>query len=114
MADEIITGEITQEKDWTVFAIGGRLDKMTAPQIEERAGSVLASCAKFAVDVKGLSYISSAGVRILFCLVKQARAEQKEFAICGVKGFVKKVLEDSNMHAIAAIYGERGELTTNS
>ena len=110
MADEIITSEIIQEKDWTVLAITGRLDRMSAPQTGEKAEAALASCSKFAVDVKGLSYLSSAGIRILLRLAQKARAEQKMFAICGAQGFVKEVIEDSNMHAIVTVYGERSEL----
>ena len=110
MAEEIITSEITQEKNWTVLAVSGRLDRMTAPQIGEQAEAALASCSQFAVDVKGLSYLSSAGIRILLRLAKKAKAGQKDFAICGAEGFVKEVIEDSNMNAIVTIYGARSEL----
>ncbi len=110
MADEMLASEVIREADWTVFAITGRLDRMTAPQTGEKAEAVLASCSKFAVDVKGLSYLSSAGIRILLRLAKKARAEQKKFAVCGAEGFVKEVIEDSNMNAIVKIYEDRSKL----
>ena len=110
MADEAFASEVIQENGWTIFALAGRLDRVTAPQIGEQAESVLASCVKMALDVKGLSYLSSAGIRILLRLAKKARAEQKAFVVCGAQGFVKEVIEESNMNAIVTIYGERSEL----
>jgi len=110
VADEMLTSEVIREADWTVLAITGRLDRTTAPQIGEKAEAALASCSQFAVDVKGLSYLSSAGIRILLRLAKKAKVEQKKFAVCGAEGFVKEVIEDSNMHAIVKVYGKRSEL----
>ena len=95
MAEGNITSEVTKEKDWTVFAIAGRLDRMSASQSEEKADAVMASCTKFAVDLKGLSYLSSAGIRTLLRLAQKAKAGQKMFAICGAEGFVKDVIEES-------------------
>jgi len=110
MAEETVASEVIQESGWTVLALTGRLDRVTAPQIGEKAESLLDSCAKFAVDVKQLSYLSSAGIRVLLRLAKKARTEQKAFALCGAQGFVKEVIEESNMNAIVTIYGERSEL----
>ena len=110
MAEEIIASEVAQEKDWTVLAITGRLDRATAHQTGEQAESLLASNAKFAIDVKRLSYLSSAGIRILLRLAKKAKAMQKPFAICGAEGFVKEVIEESNMNTIVNIYQGREQL----
>ena len=104
MADETVASEVIQENGWTILALIGRLDRVTAPQIGEQAESALASCAKLALDVKELSYLSSAR------LAQKARTEQKAFAVCGAEGFVKEVIEESNMNAIVTIYGERSEL----
>ncbi|MBR0284638.1 MAG: STAS domain-containing protein [Selenomonadaceae bacterium] len=110
MADETVASEVIQENGWTILALTGRLDRVTAPQIGEQAESALASCAKLALDVKELSYLSSAGIRVLLRLAQKARKEQKAFAVCGAEGFVKEVIEESNMNAIVTIYGERSEL----
>ena len=121
MADETVASEVIQEtdangapasasNDWTIIALTGRLDRLNAAQIGEQAESALDSCVKLALDVKELSYLSSAGIRVLLRLAQKAKKEQKAFAVCGAEGFVKEVIEESNMNAIVTIYGERSEL----
>lgn len=111
MAEEIITCEICEEKDWKVLALAGRLDRTSSAMVEEKAGAVLASCQKFAIDVKELIYLSSAGIRILLRLAKKAKAEKKSFALCGAEDFVKEVLEDSNMNVLVTICPGRNQLS---
>ena len=47
------------------------------------------------IDIKGLSYLSSMGIRILLRAAKKAKADRKIFAICRAEGFVKEVIEES-------------------
>lgn len=110
MAGEFITSETSEENGWTLLVLTGRLDRITSSEIEEKAESLLAKNSKFAIDVKGLSYLSSAGIRILIRVAKKARSSQKSFAICGAEGFVKEVMDDSNLDAMMTIYQERGQL----
>lgn len=110
MEEKFITSAIEEEKDWKVLSLKGRMDRATSSAIGEKAESLLASSAKFAIDVKGLSYLSSAGIRILLQLAKKAKAEQKAFALCGAEGFVKEIIEESNMNALVKIYPKREEL----
>ena len=46
----------------------------------------------------------------MFCLVKGARAAGKEFSICGATGFVREVLENSNMDVLVDMYGSSQQL----
>ena len=110
MAEEIITCETCEERDWTVLALAGRLDRTNSAEVGEKAEAVFASSQKFAVDVKELVYLSSAGIRILLRLAKMPKAGKKSFAICGAEGFVKEVLEDSNMNVLVTICPDRSQL----
>ena len=110
MADKIIISEVTREGDWTVLALAGRLDRRNVPFFEEKAEPVLASCDKFAIDLKKVSYLSSAGIRILLRLAKKAKAEQKSFVLCGAEGVVKEVMEETHMDMIVTLCRDRGEL----
>ena len=51
-------------KDLTI-ALEGRLDTMTAPELEAELGGVLSGADSLTFDFSKLSYISSAGLRVL-------------------------------------------------
>ena len=55
---------------------------------------------KIVLDMSGVDYISSAGLRVLLRLFKKAKKEGREFTVAGGKGAVKTVLADSNMDMI--------------
>lgn len=47
------------------IALEGRLDTMTAPQLEAELGKQLAECKQLVLDLDKLDYISSAGLRVV-------------------------------------------------
>ena len=48
----------------------GRLDTMTAPQLEADMADCLENVSELVIDMTGLEYISSAGLRVLLSLQK--------------------------------------------
>ena len=96
---------ITQEKkgSWNVMKVAGRIDTVTAPEAETAAMAELAGCNQFAVDLSALEYISSAGLRTLLRLAKQAQQDNKKFVLAGVNGLVKEVLEESGMDSLFTV-----------
>lgn len=108
---EGITCSITEKNDWKVLALVGRLDRVNAEDVGKLADENLDAAGKFAVDLAGLEYISSAGIRVLLRLAKKAKAEGKEFAICGATGFVKEVIEDSNMDMLVTMVDSAEDLS---
>ena len=48
-----------------VIALEGRLDTMTAPELEKELKESLEGAADLILDLKDLEYISSAGLRVL-------------------------------------------------
>ena len=110
MAEETIAFQTSEKNGWTLWAVTGRLDRLTAQAAADDADKVFAAAQKFAVDMSGLEYLSSAGIRILIRLTKQASAEGKEFALVGATGMVKVVLAESRMDMFAAIYESADEL----
>lgn len=107
---ENIQWEIHDEKNWIVFVIGGRLDRLNAEETGRQGDELLAAHDKLALDLSGLEYISSAGLRILLRLAKGAQAQGKSFVLCGAVGFVREVLEDSNMDVLVDMYGSVDQL----
>ena len=99
-----IRHDISQQGAWTVFGLEGQLDRTTAGEVGEKLSETLKDSSKLAVECSGLDYISSAGIRIIIRLAKQAKAEGKAFCICGAAGFVKEVVEDANLDLLVDMY----------
>lgn len=100
----------TDYKDWKVFAISGRLDTVTAPDAEKAGAAVLAENNKIALDMTAMDYISSAGLRVLLRLAKQAKKAKKNFVLFGASNVVKEVLEMSGMNMLMKIYEAQDDL----
>lgn len=62
--------EKTLENDVLCFALEGRLDTTTAPQLEKTLEKELDAAEKLILDFKNLEYISSAGLRVLLAAQK--------------------------------------------
>ncbi len=55
----------SKDNDTLTIAVEGSIDSNTAPEFEAAIKRELASCSNIIFDFKQLSYISSAGLRIL-------------------------------------------------
>lgn len=48
-----------------VFAVSGRLDTQTAPELEKELDACIAGLKELIFNMKGLEYVSSAGLRVI-------------------------------------------------
>ena len=60
-----MTIEIKTTAEEITMEIAGRLDTLTAPQLEKTLGENITDGKNLVLDVKDLVYISSAGLRVL-------------------------------------------------
>ncbi len=60
-----MTIEIKKNAEQTVVEVSGRLDTITAPTLDKTINEDLADTINLVLDVKGMEYISSAGLRVL-------------------------------------------------
>jgi anti-sigma B factor antagonist len=56
------------------------------------------------VDVTGLDYMSSAGIRVLLSAVRQMRAKTRKLALCGRRLRVREIFAISALNQIFAIH----------
>ena len=110
MAEETIAFQTSEKNGWTLWAVKGRLDRLTAQEAGEKADNIFSAAQKLAVDMSGLEYLSSAGIRVLLKLTKQAKADGKEFAFVAPAGMVKVELAESRMDMFVTIYASADEL----
>ena len=65
--------KVLEEGKPYVFALVGRLDTNTAPQLEEYAGELYGKdIADIAVDMAQCDFVSSAGLRVIVAMQKRA------------------------------------------
>ena len=60
-----MTIEIKRQAETTTIELGGRLDTTTAPALEKTINENLGETKHLVLNLKGLEYISSAGLRVL-------------------------------------------------
>ena len=66
-----MTIEIKKNVDELVLEITGRVDTITAPTLDKTINENLANVKSLILDLKGLEYISSAGLRVYLALKRK-------------------------------------------
>ena len=79
-----MTIEIKRNAEETVIELVGRLDTTTAPALDKTIGEDIGDTKNLVLDIKGLEYISSAGLRVLLCAQQkmQKRGSMKVTNVC--------------------------------
>ena len=67
-----MTIEIKKSQE-TIIEIVGRLDTITAPALDKTINEELGDTKNLVLDLKGLEYISSAGLRVLLAAQKMIK-----------------------------------------
>ena len=94
-----MTIEIKRNADETVIEIVGRLDTTTAPVLDKTVNDDIAGTKNLVLDLKGLEYVSSAGLRVIL-------GAQKKFQKIGsmkVINVCEEVMEVFEMTGFADI-----------
>ncbi len=87
-----MTIKMDRNKTELTITLAGRLDTMTAPELEARLESSLAGVTKLYFELQDLEYISSAGLRVLLTAL-QIMEEQGEMKIRHVSESVMEIFE---------------------
>jgi anti-sigma B factor antagonist len=66
-----MTIDIRKNAEETVIELAGRLDTTTAPALDKTISENIGAAENLVLDVKGLEYISSAGLRVLLAAQKR-------------------------------------------
>ena len=74
------------------YALEGRLDTTTAPELENELKSGLESATELTMDFSGLDYISSAGLRVLLSAHK-AMSKKGGMKVTNVNEMVREVFD---------------------
>ena len=83
-------------------ALGGRLDTITAPELEAELKSSLDGVQKLTLDFSKLEYISSAGLRVLLSTQKRMKT-QGEMTVSNVNDTIMEIFEVTGFNDILTI-----------
>ena len=87
-----------------VLAPAGRLDSVTSNELEKHVVSRLdAGERRLVVDLAGVEYISSAGLRVLLMAAKRLKEPPAALVLCGLGPSVRTVLELAGFLPLFAI-----------
>lgn len=93
-----------QQGDVAIVALSGRLDAVAAPVAEAGLTSALAGSApRLAIDLSGLDYISSAGLRALLVTANKVQQANGKLALCGLSAHVREVFAVSGFDTLFRI-----------
>ena len=100
--------ELSDDHGIVVAKFSGRLDGFGAKEAEKILPPVK-SGSPLVFDCAELSYLSSAGVRFLLAVHKDAAAKGAKVALCALQPFCASVLEMSGLSGIIPVYGSPAE-----
>ena len=94
-----MTIEIKKNNQETIIEIVGRLDTITAPALDKTINEDIGDTKNLVLDVKGMEYISSAGLRVLL----SAQKKMHKIGSMKLKGVCEEVMEVFEMTGFADI-----------
>ncbi|MCL2044287.1 MAG: STAS domain-containing protein [Treponema sp.] len=98
-----MTINITNENETVILSLEGRLDTITAPLLGNALSSAFDEAKKITIDCSKLTYVSSAGLRILFTGQKTADENGILMMLTGVPEEIMEILEMTGFSDILTV-----------
>lgn len=81
----------------SILSLKGRLDELATAEAELAfTESLNGETGGLIVDMAGVEYVSSSGLRVLLMLMKAMKNQQRVLKLCNLSPFVAEVFEVSN------------------
>jgi len=85
--------EVSTNNGAAVAALIGEIDSSTAPKAQATLVPLIEQGKDLVIDMTKLSFLSSAGLRIMLLLYRQAEAQNSKVALAGLSENVKDTME---------------------
>ena len=93
--------------DAVLVAAAGRIDLSNAEGFKDTLSAALATAkAALVIDLSGIDYISSAGLRSLMIVFKAGKADGKSFAIAGLQPLVLEIFTISRFNLVFPLFDQ--------
>ncbi len=95
-----------QEGKWQILQVAGRVDSLTAPQLDEAFKRLIDDGGRWLkLDLSEVKYLSSAGLRVLLATLKRVRALTGDLQLYSPRDNVRDVLKISGFSSLFTIGG---------
>lgn len=98
----------TEVNEVTVVSVEGKVDTNSSPALEQALSELVAAGkVNLLADFSELSFISSAGLRVLLATAKKTKAQSGELRVCAMNPTVKEVFDISGFSTILPVFETR-------
>jgi anti-sigma B factor antagonist len=87
-----------------VVALNGELDGKTAPEVQDQVLMIASEHPQMLLDMRQVSYISSAGLRMLLLLYRHLQVSHGRLALVGLSDRVRDTMETTGFLAHFATF----------
>lgn len=102
--------DIKQENDITTISVKGSVDALTAAELTKTISKQIEEDnVNLIIDLTGLDFMSSAGLRSLLGAVKESRSHGGDLRIVSTNTGIDKVLKMSGFHNIAKVFTSQAD-----
>ena len=99
-----------RQNDVLSVLVSGRIDGSNAAAFEETIRTVIEDGDRAVImDLEKLSYISSAGLRVLLMIAKNLSARDAKLVLCAMSDQIREVMEISGFDKIIPVHPSRAE-----
>lgn len=92
--EDVIHMTESKKGDVHIWRIHGKMDSVLSPAIEKKAVQlILEGHNKLLFDLAEVSYINSAGLRVLLSIKKQTKAARGKFMLCALRPEVLEIMK---------------------
>ncbi|MEZ4593308.1 MAG: WecB/TagA/CpsF family glycosyltransferase [Chloroflexota bacterium] len=91
---------------WRVLPAPARLDALTAPAFYLAAQTELQTCSHLILDLRGTTFLASAGMAMIARLAREATAKNGEVRLAGSQGDVARTIELMNLHKVLPVFSD--------
>jgi anti-sigma B factor antagonist len=90
--------------------IVGKIDALTGPDLQAAAGSAInGGNSRIIFDMREVTYISSAGLRVIVLTAKHAKAANGGLAVFGLQPAISEVFEITGLRTVIPIVSNETE-----
>jgi anti-anti-sigma factor len=91
-----------------VVSVSGRIDHASAASLKDALAPYLSDCGKescpMVVDLSGVDYVSSAGLRVLMLAAKEMKAQGQGIVVADLQPVVKEIFEISRFDKVLQVF----------
>ncbi|NGX40126.1 MAG: putative anti-sigma factor antagonist BtrV [Chlamydiae bacterium] len=100
---------IEQEGDIHIVTLDGRLDASSTPVIEKKLAKLVETAKQLVVDFSKVTYLSSAGMRLLLSLTKRLQSGDGQILFFGMNDDVMEIIKMAGFERILRIFNTKKE-----